>query len=155
VQGDEATLVEFRVTNDQHALGEVHVTAIEGEGFTDAQPTRREQSDDRLGGESPAGRGDVARRRHQVPHLVVRVEIGRRALLAAREQSDRRHAGSWIERVQIARKAADHAQATRTPRRATVRRQRRPGEREVHGHKVGAALFQERDELRQQVAGFL
>ena len=127
VQQHLSRLAELRIADGQHPAFRVEVVAVQAERFADPQPGAGQQSDQRLELAARSGGRNRARRRHQREDLLVAVEVRGGAVLARREQLDRRDLARRVKRVQVAREGADGSQPLREIVAAAARGQ--PGPR--------------------------
>ncbi len=152
VQWDEAFPVELRITDPQHAAGEVDVITGQVQRFTDPHPGYGEQAQQRLVRGRPQRWGEFPGRGQEPSDVGWRPHVGRRAWVTGRPNSGGRHLRGRVDRLQVLREAPGRSQPVSQRDRLHALRQTRPGDRQVRRDRGGACCGQVGDQLRQHVA---
>jgi len=155
VQRQLARFAELALAHGQQRVPQVEVRALQPDRLADAHPGHRQQPDQRAIGrlaQAAAQRGGGGHQRRDLP---AGVQIRDRAPRPPRQRVGGRHLMAWVERVQIAGKAAHDREPERPPAAAPGGRQRRPGERVGDRHAVLPERLEMLQVLRQKLLGAL
>ena len=109
VQEDLTGLTVFRFPHGQDLARPVDVARVEGHGFTDPHPRRRQQSDQRLESGCPKRRFQGPGCGHQIEDVIIGVEVGDGPVLAGGEQVGRRDLAAGVEGVEVSSERARYS----------------------------------------------
>ena len=128
VQGDLSGLAELGLPDPQHTPGEIDVVAVEPESLPDAKAADRQEPDRGLQGGRPQRGAELAGGGHERGDFGVGVQVGRRPMSPAQEQSCRGHLVGGIEGMEVTIEDPNHREPLWPPVRAGASRQARSGE---------------------------
>ena len=152
VQRQLTGLAELGTSDGEHALGEVHVRAVQRQRLPGAQPGDGHQPDQGLEARRPQRVSQRASGGDQRGDLGRGEQIRRRPRRPAGQQALRGDLGVGLDGLQVRREAADHPQPRRPPGRARRAGLGGPPEGGLGGDPGDAPALAVADEVGEQAA---